>query len=57
MDFEKKLQRFYENVLGSGMTAIDVGAHAGRHAYEMARLVAPMGPFMRTNLYPRCSIQ
>ena len=37
------LQRFYESVLKSGMNAIDVGAHVGRHALEMVRLVGPSG--------------
>ena len=43
MDFEARLQIFYESILKHGMNAIDVGAHAGRHAFEMARLVGSEG--------------
>lgn len=43
MDFEAKLQIFYESVLKSGMNAIDVGAHVGRHCFEMVRLVGNTG--------------
>ena len=40
MDFEAKLQEFYESVLEPGMNAIDVGAHAGRHSVELVRCVS-----------------
>jgi len=43
MDFEAKLQKFYESILQPGMNAVDVGAHVGRHAYEMVRLVGSEG--------------
>jgi FkbM family methyltransferase len=43
MDYEQKLQSFYEAILSPGMNAVDVGAHAGRHAFEIARLVRPGG--------------
>jgi FkbM family methyltransferase len=43
MDFEAKLQVFYESVLDYGMNAIDVGAHAGRHSVEMVRCVGNSG--------------
>ena len=43
MDFEAKLQIFYEQILKPGMNVIDVGAHAGRHAFEMVRLVGIRG--------------
>jgi FkbM family methyltransferase len=43
VDYEQKLQSFYESFLAPGMVAADVGAHAGRHAFEMARLVGPQG--------------
>ncbi len=43
IDYEQKLQSFYESFLAPGMVAADVGAHAGRHAFEMARLVGPQG--------------
>jgi len=43
MDYEAKLQRFYEQFLTPGMHAVDVGAHIGRHGLEVLRLVEPGG--------------
>jgi FkbM family methyltransferase len=43
VDFEAKLQRFYEHFLTPGMFVVDVGAHLGRHGLEMLRLVEPGG--------------
>lgn len=43
MDYEKKLEAFYSEVVQSTDTCIDVGAHVGRHAMPMARLVGPQG--------------
>lgn len=43
MDYEKRVQSIYEALLRPGMIAVDVGAHVGRHAFEMARLVSPGG--------------
>jgi FkbM family methyltransferase len=43
MDFESRLQRFYEQFLAAGMYCADVGAHVGRHGLEMLRLVGPSG--------------
>ncbi len=43
VDFEGKLQKFYEGILKQGMNAVDVGAHVGRHAFEMVRLVGQEG--------------
>jgi FkbM family methyltransferase len=43
IDFESRVQRVYEAVLRPGCGAIDVGAHVGRHAFEMMKLVTPGG--------------
>lgn len=43
IDFEQRVQIVYESILRPGMIAVDVGAHAGRHAFEMVRLVSPSG--------------
>jgi len=43
MDFEQRLQEVYERILRPGDVCIDVGAHAGRHAFPMARRVSPGG--------------
>ncbi len=43
MNYEKKLQLFYSKILSSGMKAVDVGAHLGRHTFEMVRLVGSEG--------------
>lgn len=43
MDYEQKLQSFYEAFLRPGMTAVDVGGHAGRHGFVMAKLVGETG--------------
>lgn len=43
MDYELRLQHFYQGVLKPGMVAIDVGAHLGRHAFEMLGCVGPRG--------------
>ncbi len=43
IDYEGRVQRVYESILRAGMVAVDVGAHVGRHGFEMARLVAPGG--------------
>ena len=39
MDFEEKLQNFYEQFLTPGMSVVDVGAHVGRHGLKMLRLI------------------
>ncbi|MBN8923488.1 MAG: hypothetical protein BGP10_05755 [Rhodanobacter sp. 68-29] len=43
MDYEARLQRFYEQILAPGMCVVDVGAHIGRHGFEMLRLIEPHG--------------
>lgn len=43
MDYEAKLQSFYEQFLEAGMYSVDVGAHVGRHGFEMLRLVGLSG--------------
>ena len=42
-DYEALLERFYLSILSPGNTAIDVGAHTGRHTLPMLRAVAPDG--------------
>lgn len=43
MDYELRLQHFYEHFLVAGMHSVDVGAHVGRHGLEILRLVGPSG--------------
>lgn len=42
-DFEAMLEAFYSKLLRHGDHCVDVGAHVGRHAFPMARLVGPSG--------------
>jgi FkbM family methyltransferase len=42
-DFELLLERFFLSILHPGDTAVDVGAHTGRHTMPMLRAVAPNG--------------
>ncbi len=42
-EFEAILQRFYSAVLQEGDTAVDVGAHVGRHTLPMAECVGAAG--------------
>lgn len=42
-DYEQTVLEVYEAFLRPGMIAVDAGAHVGRHAFEMARLVASNG--------------
>ncbi len=43
IDYEMLVQKVYESVLENGDTAIDVGAHIGRHTIPIARKVYPKG--------------
>src|ERR1700754_2975317 len=43
MDYEEKLEAFYCEVVRYADVCIDVGAHVGRHALPMARLVGGEG--------------
>jgi FkbM family methyltransferase len=43
MDFEAKLESFYDKLSLSGKTVIDVGAHVGRHTLPLARKIGPDG--------------
>jgi FkbM family methyltransferase len=54
IDYEGKLQRFYERMLRRGDACVDVGAHSGRHALPMARKVGPRGSVMAFEPIPRC---
>lgn len=42
-DYEAKLEAFYKRCLQPGDTAIDVGAHLGRHTLPMARSAGTRG--------------
>jgi FkbM family methyltransferase len=43
MDYEQGIENFYRSILRPGDTAIDCGAHSGRHAIEMAGMVGAAG--------------
>jgi FkbM family methyltransferase len=43
MDFEKKLEEFYNCMDLTGATVIDIGAHIGRHAIPLAKKVGMTG--------------
>jgi len=43
MDYESLVQEVYESILESGDSAIDVGAHVGRHTIPIAKRIAPNG--------------
>lgn len=53
-DYETLVQRVYETLLVEGDVAFDVGAHVGRHAREMARLVGPAGRVLAFEPLPEC---
>jgi FkbM family methyltransferase len=42
-EFERVIRRVYERVLQPGDTAVDVGAHSGKHTLPLALSVAPAG--------------
>lgn len=42
-EFERVIRRVYERVLQPGDTAVDVGAHSGKHTLPLALSVAPSG--------------
>lgn len=54
-DFELSVQQVYQAVLRPGDTAIDVGAHVGRHAIPMAQAVAPTGTVYAIEPLPKCN--
>lgn len=43
MDFEAKLEAFYNQLDLDGTTIIDIGAHIGRHAIPLAKKIGPAG--------------
>ena len=43
MDFEAKLEAFYNNLELDGEAVIDIGAHTGRHAIPLAKKIGPTG--------------
>lgn len=57
MDYELIVQKVYEIVLRDGDTAIDVGAHVGRHSIPMAKMVAPRGKVFAVEPLPVCQSQ
>ena len=42
-EYERIVRRVYERILGPGDTAVDVGAHSGKHTLPLALSVAPQG--------------
>jgi len=53
-DYEGALQVAYESFLRPGDTAIDVGAHVGRHTLPIARRVLPGGQVIAFEPLPFC---
>lgn len=43
MDFEAKLETFYNKLHLAGSTVIDIGAHVGRHTIPLAKKIGPEG--------------
>jgi FkbM family methyltransferase len=42
-EYETILERFYRSILGQGDTAVDIGAHVGRHTIPMSDCVGDIG--------------
>ncbi len=54
IDYERIIQEVYEAVLRVGDTAVDIGAHLGRHTLPMARCVGPTGHVVAIEPLPVC---
>ena len=54
IDYERIVQEVYEAVLDEGDTAVDVGAHAGRHTLPLARCVGEAGKVFAVEPLPAC---
>ena len=52
-DYEAMLEQYYTGLLVPGDNCIDVGAHEGRHAFPMARLVGAGGSVQAFEPIPR----
>jgi FkbM family methyltransferase len=57
VDYERIVQEVYEAILRPGDTALDVGAHVGRHSFPMARCVWPDGRVFAFEPLPQCRRQ
>jgi len=53
MDFEARLEQFYSTIVRPGSTCVDVGAHEGRHAIPLARLVGTAGKILAFEPLPK----
>ncbi len=54
IDYERIVQEVYEAVLRVGDTAVDIGAHVGRHTVAMARCVGPSGKVLAVEPLAEC---
>lgn len=54
IDYERIVQEVYEAVLQTGDTAVDIGAHVGRHSIPLARCVGPTGKVIAVEPLPGC---
>ena len=54
LDYERIVQEVYEAILHPGDTAVDIGAHIGRHAIPLARCVGPAGNVIAVEPLPGC---
>src|SRR5438874_4032885 len=54
IDYERIVQEVYEAVVREGDTAIDIGAHFGRHTIPLARCVGPAGTVYAVEPLPVC---
>lgn len=57
IDYEAIVQEVYEAVLRPGDTAVDVGAHVGRHTLPLARCVGRKGRVLAIEPLPMCREQ
>ena len=53
MSFEDKLERFYSRLDLTGGNVIDVGAHTGRHAIPIAKLIGDKGVLLAFEPIPK----
>src|SRR5262249_9744922 len=54
IDYERIVQEVYEAILHPGDTALDIGAHRGRHTIPLARCVGPAGHVLAVEPLPSC---
>jgi FkbM family methyltransferase len=56
-DYESLLERYYRFLLRSGDSAVDIGAHVGRHTAPIAEAVGPAGKVIAAEPLPEMARQ